>query len=156
MSAGCQRALILVGVDGSPPACQALAVAAGLARLVGGSVAAVHVVVAPEPASFDAPWTALRAHDAAHSTGEEILAEAHSLVGDVLVACELHPGRPADTLCRRAAELGADLVVVGSRGLGRLDRLLLGSVSAAVAAQAPCSVLVVRPRRERRRERVAA
>ncbi len=156
MSRARTLALILVGVDGSPSAREALRVAASLARLAGGSVAAVHVVVPPEPASFGSPLAALRADEAARHTGEEILAEAHRLAGDVLVARELHSGPPADTLCRRAAELGADLVVVGSRGLSRLERLLLGSVSAAVAAQAPCSVLVVRPRRGRRRRNVAA
>jgi nucleotide-binding universal stress UspA family protein len=149
-------ALILVGVDGSPPARQAVRVAAGLARLVGGAVAGVHVAVPREFSVGDPPWAALRAEEAARHLGEEILAEARGLAGDVLVARELHFGAPADILCRRAKELGADLLVVGSRGLGRLDRLLLGSVSAAVAAQAPCSVLVVRPRRQPRHERVAA
>jgi hypothetical protein len=47
---------------------------------------------------------------------------------------------------RRAADIGADLVVVGSRRLGRIDRLLLGSVSGAVVWCAPCSVLVIRGR----------
>ena len=69
-----------------------------------------------------------------------------------VVSCstELHAGDPADVICRRARELDADLIVVGSRGLGTLDRFLLGSVSAAVAQRAPCSVLVVRPRGRRR------
>ena len=57
---------------------------------------------------------------------------------------ELQTGPPAETICGRARESGADLIVVGSRGLGVLDRLLLGSVSAAVAQRADCSVLLAR------------
>ena len=56
----------------------------------------------------------------------------------------LHYGVPAEVICDLATELSADLVVVGSRGLGRLDRLLLGSVSTSVVQRAPCPVLVVR------------
>jgi nucleotide-binding universal stress UspA family protein len=40
---------------------------------------------------------------------------------------------------------GADAIVIGARGLGPLDRLLLGSVSTAVVSHAPCSVEVFRP-----------
>jgi nucleotide-binding universal stress UspA family protein len=43
-----------------------------------------------------------------------------------------------------ANELSADLIVVGSRGHGRLEESLLGSVSDAVARHARCSVLIVR------------
>jgi nucleotide-binding universal stress UspA family protein len=42
-------------------------------------------------------------------------------------------------------EVGADAIVIGARGLGPLDRLLLGSVSTAVVSHAPCSVEVFRP-----------
>ncbi len=139
-------ASIMVGVDGSALAREALRVAAGLARHAGGAVIAVHVVPPPSLSSFASPQAAQRAVEGSHHAGEAILADARSQAGTLAVGCELHSGDPADTLCRRAAELGVDLVVVGSRGLGRIDRLLLGSVSAAVAARAPCSVLIVRAR----------
>jgi nucleotide-binding universal stress UspA family protein len=53
-------------------------------------------------------------------------------------------GDPRRTVPETAAAWGADLVVVGARGLGTLTRLLLGSVSTAVVHRAPCAVLVVR------------
>jgi nucleotide-binding universal stress UspA family protein len=50
----------------------------------------------------------------------------------------------ADALLEKQLQYRADVIVVGSRGLGAVQRLLLGSVSTAVVQRAPCSVLVVR------------
>ena len=54
-------------------------------------------------------------------------------------------GNPADQLLQEAHTWGADCVFVGARGTRGIDRLLLGSVSSAVAARAHCSVEVIRP-----------
>jgi len=51
---------------------------------------------------------------------------------------------PKTLLCSQAEDLKADCIFVGSRGMGRLDRFLIGSVSSGVAARANCSVEVVR------------
>ena len=53
-------------------------------------------------------------------------------------------GRPATALLDEATRFGADLMMGGSRGLGTISRLLLGSVSAEVVDHAPCPVLVSR------------
>lgn len=52
-------------------------------------------------------------------------------------------GRPARVICAVAAEVGADLIVVGARGAGRIESALLGSVSASVVMHARCPTLVV-------------
>jgi nucleotide-binding universal stress UspA family protein len=59
-------------------------------------------------------------------------------------------GKPDQEIVRLSEELGADLVVVGSRGLGGLRRALMGSVSDSVVQHARCSVLVVREQAEGR------
>jgi len=56
-------------------------------------------------------------------------------------------GNPSDQLLQEAHTWGADCVFVGARGTRGIDRLLLGSVSSAVAARAHCSVEVVRPKK---------
>jgi len=56
-------------------------------------------------------------------------------------------GNPADQILQEADTWGADCIFVGARGTRGIDRLLLGSVSAAVSARAHCSVEVVRPAR---------
>jgi nucleotide-binding universal stress UspA family protein len=53
-------------------------------------------------------------------------------------------GRPAEQIVARLRSAGIDLAVVGSRGHGRIERLLVGSTAEQVLASSPCSVLIVR------------
>jgi nucleotide-binding universal stress UspA family protein len=53
-------------------------------------------------------------------------------------------GRPAEQIVAQLRAKGIDMAVVGSRGSGRVERLLLGSTTEQVLASAPCSVLIVR------------
>lgn len=61
-----------------------------------------------------------------------------SVTSDVLF------GTPESRIVETAEEMGADMIIVGSHGYSRWERLLLGSVSDSVVNHAPCSVLVVR------------
>lgn len=63
---------------------------------------------------------------------------------DLSVTSEVLFGTPESRIVETAEEAGADLIVVGSHGYSRWERLLLGSVSQSVVQHAPCSVLVVR------------
>ena len=63
---------------------------------------------------------------------------------DVSIALEILNGSPESRIVERAEETNADLIIVGSHGYNRWERLLLGSVSDSVIHHAPCSVLVVR------------
>jgi nucleotide-binding universal stress UspA family protein len=71
------------------------------------------------------------------------LEQIRSMGGNVSRAF-LEIGRPDEEILGLGERIGADLLVVGSRGIGRLRRLLLGSVSGSVVRHAHCSVLVVR------------
>lgn len=66
---------------------------------------------------------------------------------DLSVHTAVRGGRAADAILAEADAWNADLIVMGSHGKGALERVLLGSVSAAVTARAQCSVEVFRPRR---------
>ena len=66
---------------------------------------------------------------------------------EIKVTCVVREGNPKQELCKAAAEWNADCIFVGSAGFSnRFERFVLGSVSAAVAARAHCSVEVVRKR----------
>jgi nucleotide-binding universal stress UspA family protein len=54
------------------------------------------------------------------------------------------PGDPAQTICSMAKESLFELIVMGSRGLGRFSEVILGSVSHKVIQHAPCPVLIVK------------
>jgi nucleotide-binding universal stress UspA family protein len=64
--------------------------------------------------------------------------------GAVRISTEAGSGDPAEEIIGTAKSRKVDLIVMGSRGHGRLAGLLLGSVAQKVLAHAPCSVLVVR------------
>ena len=74
--------------------------------------------------------------------GLKHLLASHGVSGDV----EVLDGYPGGVIVRRAAELQANLVVVGTRGRTGLARMAFGSVAETVAREAPCSVLAVRLR----------
>jgi len=63
---------------------------------------------------------------------------------DVFISTEILFGSPESRIVETAEKFGADLIIVGSHGYNRWERLLLGSVSDSVVHHAPCSVLVVR------------
>lgn len=85
---------------------------------------------------------------------ERILNETSEKIADltadktVAISKEMLIGSPESRIVETAEEWGADLIIVGSHGYNRWERLLLGSVSDSVVHHAPCSVLVVRTPQE--------
>jgi nucleotide-binding universal stress UspA family protein len=140
--------VIVVGTDGSPTADRAVRAAADIARSWGS---ALHIVTAVKPvrsgmaAATGAPLVdsgigQLLAEEAAQAVGEEAIGK----YGDG-VAAEAHAaqGNPDDVILATATDVGADLIVVGSKGM-RGARRYLGSVPNSVAHAADCAVLIVK------------
>jgi nucleotide-binding universal stress UspA family protein len=136
---------ILVGLDGSPRATRVLAVATTIARATGAKLTLVRSVGIPPdvPEDFwkatDEPLIQLLQRNAREAL--EVLAS--KAPKELLGGCEVIIGVPWQTVCERAREIGADLVVIGSHGYGGLDRVL-GTTAAKIVNHASCSVLVVR------------
>jgi nucleotide-binding universal stress UspA family protein len=116
-----------------------------LARIAEAELTILHITIASAPRNSLGRSEARGVAAFAEAEGHRLLASAGQVAaGQVPYRLELGAGDPAAAICRRARELGADLIVTGDRGLDSLDRLFLGSVSASVAQRAHCSVLVVR------------
>ena len=126
---------IVCGIDLSSGSERTAAVAARVARALRCRVAAVHVDGEPPGVASIERARRLRALEA--------LVEKHDFPDGSLA--RLAGGEAAETLARRAHDHDAQLLVVGSRGMGALRTALLGSVSAELLRSAPCPVVVVPP-----------
>lgn len=95
------------------------------------------------PDYFETLETALR--PAAQAVLDSTLLKLKTITDTTLkISSEIIQGSPAQVIVDEAELWGADLIFIGSRGLGIWNRLLLGSVSNAVVHHAKCSVEVVR------------
>jgi nucleotide-binding universal stress UspA family protein len=96
-----------------------------------------HAGPSMSPEAFDA----MRAE--AITAAEEILATTTSALGVTSAETRIVEGSPGESLCALADDLDARVIVMGTRGLGRIKRALMGSVSDFVIRNAPCPVLVI-------------
>jgi nucleotide-binding universal stress UspA family protein len=130
---------ILVAYDGGEPARRAIDLAADLAEKFGAAVGVVSVIPYHPGRSPIDPWDDRAVHT-------EALAEARTFLAIRGITPELHEpaGDPAVAIEEIAEIHDYDMVVVGSRGLGSMARLLQGSVSEHVATHAAATVVVAR------------
>jgi|HubBroStandDraft_6_1064221.scaffolds.fasta_scaffold313467_2 nucleotide-binding universal stress UspA family protein len=139
--------VLLLATDGSPGAAVARSAALDLAGGGGWPLHVVHVWQPPVVFPYLAFLTPPDFPRAYQEQGESILLEERHQVengGGTVSGTHLVEGRPADTILRVAEEVGNALLVIGSRGLGRLERLALGTVSEEVLHHSHRPVLVTR------------
>ena len=135
---------ILIGVDGSPQSMKAAKVSGKLARILKADLRIV-VVFEQLPTylgdSLLQPVISDRMGEAQH-----ILQEALNVVENIpgQLETEVLEGPVAEAILAVASTQNNDLIIMGSRGLGKLAGLLLGSQSQKVVQHAPCPVLIVR------------
>jgi len=137
---------LLIGTDGTPGG--RAAVDEGLALALALEASVTFVAVHPRVSSVPAPYYQRRLTEhlaAASATVDAALVEADRLGVDA--DSEIAEGDPPVELLRLAERHGADMIVVGSRGLGALAGSLLGSVSRWLVTHADVPVLVVKERR---------
>jgi len=140
---------VLLATDGSDRA----AIAVDLVRSIGWpEQTVIHVVTVVERGALAAAASEA-GHEAAESGSSPVidaakveLERAAQSLCDTCARVEtaVLTGRPGSAIVDKANAIGADLIVVGSRGHGAISTMVLGSVSAEVADHAPCPVLVAR------------
>ncbi len=140
---------ILLATDGSEEAALAAHAAIDLSGRAGAKLHVVHTWQDLRPPTL--PAMAMDEYSQAYEQYErearELLEEQAQRLrsaGGTVAGTHLKKGRPAEEIAYLAQELEADLVVVGSRGLGLVKRLVVGSVSERVVQLDPCPTLVVR------------
>lgn len=136
---------IIVGYDGSEPARDAVRTAHELCE-PGAALTVVHAYDVPRQADRY-PWFA-DFREVCRDVANEVLDSAREVAGDEgTIRYEAIEGKPAEVLARKARDLDAQAIVVGSRGLGAF-RAALGSVTLRLLHQAPCPVIVVPSRND--------
>lgn len=136
---------IVVGVDGSDSARQALRWAVGQARRTGATLELV--TACPFPHTVGPPGARFPVEPAQdvesrwRERQQEIVADVVAKDSDVDMESVVHCGHAVELLLERAE--GADLLVVGTRGLGGFRGLLLGSVAQQCVTHSRCPVVVV-------------
>lgn len=137
---------IVVGTDGSETAAQAVALAVELAKQ---HRATLHLVIGVHtPAAVSVPSGGASVSDPQggallRRAAQQMLEDVAQGVEDLEVEIHTDVGDPADVIVAVADRVGADLIVVGSKGM-RGTRRILGSVPNSVAHKAGCHVLVAK------------
>jgi nucleotide-binding universal stress UspA family protein len=132
---------ILVAADDSATASRAVRTATELVKALGGDL---HVVTAYRPESVKVEKLPDEYIDRVTDPADLLLEKLRKEIEKEGVQAKYHPaaGNAADAIVRVADQVGADLIVVGNRGM-RGVRRVLGSVPNTVAHAANCSVLIV-------------
>jgi len=137
---------IVVGIDGSEPSLRALAKAIGEASMRGADLHVLHATdISPALLHLRDDVT-VDTRDLAADQGAKVWEAAQPFLDEagvnvVRVDGEGSPGRALNDYC---AEIEAELVVVGTRGRGRVKGLLLGSTAEDVVNRGGCDMLLVR------------
>lgn len=145
---------ILVSVDGSDSSNRALEAAAELAAGSGGKLHILHVVremqVPLNPGLMDAYEKMERQRqDVLTTAGEHLINQAKRAVeskglDDDNIETDLGAGDPASAIVDHAAKNKADLIVMGSRGHGKVESMLMGSVSRKVSNTTKTNCLIIK------------
>lgn len=140
---------VLVATDGSPDSLLAARKAVELAHASGSELHLVHVVPVTQPyhmvgtRDFEGPSLYEEDTERAQKLLDEQVKQIEAAGGKVAEA-HLRKGEPDSEVIALGEEIGAGLILVGSRGLNPLKRLPIGSVSSSIVTHAHCPVLVVR------------
>ena len=139
---------IVVGTDGSETAERAVFKATALARAVGAELIIISAFNNRAPAgvaaagiSIDSGWV-VAAQESAETVAREA-AERAKAEGVASVSYQAIAGDPSEALVHATQEQGADLLVVGSKGMQSTARFLLGPIANKVSRKVDCDLLIV-------------
>ncbi len=137
---------ILVAIDGSEISRRAFARAVDLAKQNKAELHAIYVIESGivSPAPVDTTWELIyeRFEKEGHAVMTELVSDAKAK--GIVVEPHIEAGHAGDTIIETSTKIGADLIILGSLGKSKLDRLLLGSVSSYVVNYSKTNIMIVR------------
>ncbi len=143
---------ILVAIDGSKASTNVLQSATELSEKFGAGLHLLHVVremqVPLNPGLMEAYEKLERQrHDLLKSAGEQLLNQSKRVAeskGITALQADIGSGDPASAIVKYADKNQMDLIVIGSRGLGQIESLLMGSVSRKLSNMTKVNCLIVK------------
>lgn len=135
---------VLMATDGSKDAVLAAQAAVDLANRSDSELHVAHAWTRVPSVHFQEYVSTRLEQEGRRVLDEE--ARRIEAAGGNLAGVHLREGRTQEIIADLAKEIESDLIVIGSRGLGKMERLLMGSVSEGVVNLASCPVLVIRAR----------
>lgn len=135
---------ILVAVDHSPQAVWAAQMAGEMARTTGAKIALIHAYRVDPGYALEMATPVEDLIADLQETGQELLKQTRRLIpAEVEVSELVSDGEPAQQIVDAAEKWGAQLIVMGTHGRGRIAHFLLGSTADSVIRMARCPVLTV-------------
>ena len=140
---------ILVAVDGSEVTEEIIDYAIEIAKLSDAELYILHMisisaVSAPGPAPVAAPWIPLQ--NILREEGEKILSDVEKVIEKTGVPfnTEIQEGNPAEGILKYASEIDVDLIIIGTIGKSKLEKILIGSVTQKVLQLSTIPVLSIK------------
>ncbi|HJJ95140.1 MAG TPA: universal stress protein [Methanocorpusculum sp.] len=137
---------ILVALDGSEISLRSFEYALSFAKNEGSELHAIYVIEsghsAPGPMDNNREIISQRFETEGHELLDKITAKA--IDEGVKLSATLERGHAGDVIVKYAEKLSCDLIIIGSLGKTKLDRLILGSVSSYVVKSAKTNILIIR------------
>jgi nucleotide-binding universal stress UspA family protein len=137
---------ILVPVDGSDNSHRALNAALLLSEKLGSKVTAIHVMEDVPVLHIESEKLLRELLDAYKKENQLILSKCSEIATkkELTIHTKLLQGNPASTILNFCEKEKYDIIVMGSRGMGKFKELVLGSVSSKVLHHSSCPVMIIR------------
>ena len=137
---------VLVPVDGSDNSYRALEAALLLSEKLGSKITVVNVMEQVPITHIESEKLLSELLQAYKKENQEILSKCLKIATEkgLSIKTLLLQGNPASVILDYSKEEKFDLVIMGSRGMGKFKRLILGSVSSKIVHHSPCAILLIR------------
>jgi nucleotide-binding universal stress UspA family protein len=138
--------IVLVPVDGSDNSYRALDAALLLSEKLGSSITVVNVMEQVPITHIESEKLLSELLEAYKKENQEILSKCSNIATEkgLSIKTLLLQGNPASVILDYSKKEKFDLVIMGSRGMGKFKQLILGSVSSKIVHHSPCAILLIR------------
>ena len=137
---------ILVPVDGSDNSYRALEDALVLSEKLGSNISVVNVMEQVPITHIESEKLLSELLEAYKKENQEILSKCSDIARQKGIAIKtvLLQGNPAPVILDYSKKENFDLVIMGSRGMGKFKELIIGSVSSKIVHHSPCAIMIIR------------